>query len=173
MFDSSSEETFLRRLRNIDREVDNAVDSLLKTKNPAALDKINARLEDLQIERNNVEAELSKFRITKDVIPDREDLLEWLKSFQGDALDPVYQKRMIDTFINAIYLYDDKVVICFNLKGGKQVSGIEVLEHSEELDECSSSLLNGSPCWTRTNDPAVNSGCDANIKQCHSIPYSV
>lgn len=92
MFDSSSEETFLRRLRNIDREVDNAVDSLLKTKNPAALDKINARLEDLQIERNNVEAELSKFRITKDVIPDREDLLEWLKSFQGDALDPVYQK---------------------------------------------------------------------------------
>ena len=80
---------------------------------------------------------------------------------------------MIDTFINAIYLYDDKVVICFNLKGGKQVSGIEVLEHSEELDECSSSLLNGSPCWTRTNDPAVNSGCDANIKQCHSIPCSV
>ena len=29
------------------------------------------------------------------------------------------------------------------------------------------------PCWTRTNDPAVNSGCDANIKQCHSIPCSV
>ena len=34
-------------------------------------------------------------------------------------------------------------------------------------------LFPGSPCWTRTNDPAVNSGCDANIKQCHSIPCSV
>ena len=31
----------------------------------------------------------------------------------------------------------------------------------------------GSPCWTRTNDPAVNSVCDANIKQCHLIPCSV
>ena len=147
MFDSSGEEAFLRRLRSIDHEVDEAVDALLKTKNPAALDKINARLEDLQMERNNVEAELSKFRITKDVVPDRVDLIEWLKSFQGDALDPEYQKKMIDTFINAIYLYDDKVVICFNLKGGKQVSGIEELEHSDELDECSSSLLNGSPLY--------------------------
>ena len=38
---------------------------------------------------------------------------------------------------------------------------------------CKCKCFFGSPCWTRTNDPAVNSGCDANIKQCHSIPYSV
>ena len=34
-------------------------------------------------------------------------------------------------------------------------------------------LFLAPPCWTRTNDPAVNSGCDANIKQCHLIPCSV
>lgn len=147
LFESSGEDVILKRLRSIDHEVDDAVDALLKTKNPAAIDKINARLEKLQAERENAEIELAKFRITKNVIPDREDLIEWLKSFQGDALDPEYQKKMIDTFINAIYLYDDKVVICFNLKGGKQVSGIEELEHSDELDECSSSLLNGSPLY--------------------------
>lgn len=146
IFDGSGEDALQSRLKSIDREVDNAVDALLKTKNPAAIDKINARLEDLETEKNNVESELAKLRITKNVVPDREDLISWLKSFQGDALDLDYQKKMIDTFINAIYLYDDKVIICFNLKDGKQISEIEELEHSDELDECSSSLLNGYSC---------------------------
>ncbi len=157
LFDKSGEEAFLRRLRSIDRDVDKAVAALINTNNPAALDKINARLEGLEAEKKDVELELSKFRIAQQAIPDRDELLDWLKSFQGDSLDPAYQKKMIDTFINTIYLYDDKVVICFNLKGGKQISGIEELEPSDELDESSSSFFPGSPCWTRTNDPAVNS----------------
>lgn len=155
IFDGSGEDALQSRLKSIDREVDNAVDALLKTKNPAAIDKINARLEDLETEKNNVESELAKLRITKNVVPDREDLISWLKSFQGDALDLDYQKKMIDTFINAIYLYDDKVIICFNLKDGKQISEIEELEHSDELDECSSSLLNGSSIYKLSEQSAL------------------
>lgn len=39
----------------------------------------------------------------------------WLLSFRaGDADDPRVQRRMVNTFINAIYLYDDRLVIGFN-----------------------------------------------------------
>ena len=48
--------------------------------------------------------------------------------------------------------------------------GIYFVEKSTCKCKC---FFPGSPCWTRTNDPAVNSGCDANIKQYHSIPCSV
>ena len=48
--------------------------------------------------------------------------------------------------------------------------GIYFVKKSTCICKC---FFSGSPCWTRTNDPAVNSGCDANIKQCHLIPCSV
>ena len=43
-----------------------------------------------------------------------------------------FRRNIIDTFINAIYLYDDKVLIFYNIRGGKQVSYIDVLTAEEE-----------------------------------------
>ena len=64
----------------------------------------------------------------------------------------------IDTFINYVFLFDDKLTIYYNVKHGKQVSYIEALEDASETDSpCSDSCSTGSPCWARTNDPAVNS----------------
>ena len=47
-------------------------------------------------------------------------------------LDEDFQRRIIDVFINSVYVYDDKIVIYYNIKDGKQVSYIEMLESSDE-----------------------------------------
>ena len=48
----------------------------------------------------------------------------WLYKFrEGDAQDPEHRQRLVDSFINAIYLFDDHFVITFNYKeGSKTVS---------------------------------------------------
>ncbi len=43
-------------------------------------------------------------------------------------MDAEFQRRIIDVFINSVYLYDDKVVIFYNIQGGKQVFYMEIID---------------------------------------------
>ncbi len=75
------------------------------------------RLEELEnqkelLEISILQAELQKPRYTKELI------VKWINQFKyGDVNSREYQKRIIDTFINAIYLFDDKMVLTYNFKG--------------------------------------------------------
>ena len=56
---------------------------------------------------------------------------------------------LVDTFINSIYLYDDKVLITFNYKEGTQTISFEKVEESKAKGngsdfDCVTALLNGS-----------------------------
>ena len=43
----------------------------------------------------------------------------WLHKFRRlDVRQQSHRKMLIDTFVNAIYLYCDKLVLTFNYKGG-------------------------------------------------------
>lgn len=45
----------------------------------------------------------------------------WLHRFRKlDVTQKSHRKMLIDTFINAIFLYDDKMVITFNYKEGEK-----------------------------------------------------
>ena len=47
--------------------------------------------------------------------------LRWLLRFRKlDMTQPEQRQELVDTFINAIYLYDDKVLITFNYKEGTE-----------------------------------------------------
>ena len=41
-----------------------------------------------------------------------------------------HKKRMIDSFVNAIYRYDDKIVFTFNYKDGSKTITMEEIENS-------------------------------------------
>ena len=67
-----------------------------------------------------------------------------------------FREKIIDTFINSVYLWDDKVVIFYNLRGGKQVSAIEVIQEFEEESAPPESLSlepNGSPLASKDKHP--------------------
>ncbi len=52
-----------------------------------------------------------------------------MKQFcNGDPLDVDFRRRIIDVFINSVFLYDDKVIIYYNIQGGKQISFIEMID---------------------------------------------
>ena len=47
--------------------------------------------------------------------------MRWLLRFRKlDMTKPEQRQALVDTFINAIYLYDDKVLITFNYKEGTE-----------------------------------------------------
>lgn len=125
-------QAYEKQLNRIDTEISRLVDTLAVCP-AAARQPIFDKMEQLDTEKSATELDLAKLRISAKVQLTEEQIVEWLKQFcNGDALDIDFQKRIIDTFINSVYLYDDKVVIYYNIKGGKQVSYIDMLDSTEE-----------------------------------------
>ena len=106
----------------------------------------------MQIEARKQEAEesLINLRLAGKYQLKKEEVAAWLTSFcKGDLFDMEFRKRIIDVFINAIYLYDDKVVIYFNVRGGKQVSYMEMIDDTtdffDNITESSNFAHSGPP----------------------------
>lgn len=118
-----------KRLSTIDIEISNCADALIHTRSQAVMDKINEKAELLETQKQETEIELAKLKIAAEVALTVTEVKAWLQSFcKGDLFDDDFRRRIIDTFINAVYLYDDKIVIYFNIKGGKQISYMEMKE---------------------------------------------
>jgi len=138
-----------RRLVNIDIEINNCAEALINARSAAVIDKINNKADCLQLQKEDTEIELAKLKIACDISLTVEEVELWLQSFcDGDLMDLDFRKKIIDVFINSIYLYDDKVVIYYNVKDSRQISYMEMLADLDQLDDslkCSDSSVQGEP----------------------------
>jgi hypothetical protein len=121
-----------KRIAKLDRELDKAVKASIQ-----APDKGRQRyydmIEDMETQKLDVEVDLSRLRIAAGIRCEESHVLAWLKTYcKGDPHDADFQKYIIDTFINSVYVYDDKLVIYYNLKGGKQVSYMEMIDSTSD-----------------------------------------
>lgn len=67
--------------------------------------------------------------------------LFWLHRFRKlDVRQKAHRKMLIDTFINAIFLYDDKMVITFNHKEGMDTITFDDLKASSAAGKTGSDL---------------------------------
>lgn len=141
-FNTGQVEALEHRLRRIDADLNKLVDNLLDLPK-SAREKIVARMEQLDAEKAEAEADLAKARITAGLRITAGQVTAWLRSFQGgDLEDPSFREKIIDTFVNSVYLYDDKFVIFYNLRGG-QSSTVPAKEEVD--DECSDLEGDGVP----------------------------
>ena len=78
------------------------------------------RLEQLEETKRELEARIAEEKLAKPKIKE-EFIRFWLMRFRKlDMTQPEQRQALVDTFINAIYLYDDKVLITFNYKEGTE-----------------------------------------------------
>lgn len=78
------------------------------------------RLLELEAQERALSAQLVIARETAEDLLTREEIIAALELFQyGDVNDKDYQEALIDTFLVAAYVYDDKIRFVFNL-GNKQ-----------------------------------------------------
>ena len=85
------------------------------------------RLEELEEERRDLEGQIAREEIKKPLLT-KERIMYWLESFKrGDIEDVEYQRRIIDTLVNSVYVYDDgdkgrKLVLTFNISGNNTLT---------------------------------------------------
>ncbi len=147
LFNESGIKELEARLQAIDKELDSCANALIASSVPAVAAKINEKAENLQIQKEDLEIELAKAKISNRAELTDQDVLKYLNKFKGgDLFDEAYRREIIDTFINSVIVYDDKIIIYFNLKDGQQISFIEPPELNIDTTlECSDSLAKGEP----------------------------
>ena len=84
------------------------------------------KIETLETQKADIEMNLATLKIAAGHRYTKEQIAEWLKTFcSGDKLNVDIQKHIIDVLVNSVYVYDDKIIIYYNVKDGKQISYID------------------------------------------------
>ncbi len=101
------------------RETETAIQNMLNAIQQGILTKsTKARLEELEATKEELETRIACEKLAKPRIS-AEFMTFWLHRFRKlDVRQKSHRKMLIDTFVNAIFLYDDKMVITFNYKEG-------------------------------------------------------
>ncbi len=92
------------------------------------------RLIELEETQNGLELKIVKEELRRPPIT-KEGLTFWLKRFQQmDTEKKEHKQRLIDSFVNAVYLYDDKIVLTFNYKEANKT--VTLSEVNGSIIEC-------------------------------------
>ena len=89
------------------------------------------RLDELEARKEALNTSILEEELKKPVLT-REWMRFWLEKFRkGDMRDMEHQRQIIDTFVNSVYVFDDRVVLNFNFTDdSKTISREEVLGSS-------------------------------------------
>lgn len=136
-----------KRLSECKKEEENVLTAIKK----GILTKsTKSALEKLESEQEKLEEEISREKIRRPVLK-KEQIESWILRFAKTNLsDPTAKQRLIDAFVNSVFVYDDKVVILLNFKDGERTVNLDEIDSLTEKantpsSECSPSVKFGDP----------------------------
>ena len=126
------------------QEANTGIQNMLNAIQQGILTKsTKSRLEELEAVKEDLEARIASEKLFKPKL-NAEFVIFWLHRFRKlDVRQQSHRKMLIDTFVNAIYLYDDKMVLTFNYKDGTKDITFNDIKGSD-LD-CPGAPIKGNP----------------------------
>ena len=102
-------------------------------------------LKKLEDDAEDLRVSVETLRYSQSQLMDRDRVLFFLRRFtKGDRNDPLLRRHIIETFINAVYVFDDHLDLVINNCEGNQRFPLSDLPDYPP-DECSDSITNGVP----------------------------
>ena len=128
----SKENTILKALRKSLSDVETSINNMLDAIQMGVVtSSTKQRLEELERCKSDIEVSIMNEEIEHPALL-KEKIVFWISRFKYLDMDIEENRQyLIDTFVNSIYLYDDKLVITYNIKDGTRTITLEELENSE------------------------------------------
>ena len=99
-------------------------------------------LENLETQRDSLKASILQLQLERRKFT-KEEIVEWISKYKyGNINDLDYRKEIIDTFVNSVLVYDDKLVLTYNDKDGTGTLTLQEIESS-----LSSNLISMCPLY--------------------------
>lgn len=124
--ESSTLPILRKQLAEIEKGIDNLVNAIQAG---IITQSTKQRLEQLEAEKSEISVQILKEEISKPTVT-KEDIIFYLTKYRKLNMKQLdHRRRLIDSFVNAIYLFDDYLVITFNYKEGtKTITFAEIEE---------------------------------------------
>lgn len=125
------ENTTLPLLHKQYAEIQRGIDNILNAIQQGIITiSTKQRLEDLENQKNELSVQIIKEEMAKPTLT-KEQIIFWFHRFRKLNINKLeHRRRLINSFVNAIYLYDDKMIITFNYKNGTKTITFADLEKS-------------------------------------------
>jgi len=111
-----------KQLRDVNKSISNLVKAIEQGIFTRATKE---RMDELEADRVELETQLACEKLAKPKVT-REQATFWLMRFRVlDFTQKEHRQQLIDTFVNSVFLYDDRLLISFNFKDGTAVVGFD------------------------------------------------
>ncbi len=112
-----------KRINKLNKEIDKCFDILLKVDDDELIERAKQKSKDFGLQKNDLQKELRKLKLASQIKHTKKDFIKYLSTFiEEDSLSEKYKKRIITYFVNSVYVFDDKILIYFNMLGNKPLT---------------------------------------------------
>ena len=109
--------------------VDTSIDRLVSAIEAGAFnDRIKSRLDALNEQKAQITASIADLELASGFRLTRDHIAFFLRQFRdADLEDRACQKRLIQTFVNSVFVFDDKIEIVYNYTEGNNTVTLDIL----------------------------------------------
>ena len=122
MLVQTEESTILPVLRQQLAETERGIDNMLNAIQQGIItESTQRRLQELEDAKKQTELHILQEQLQNPIIP-REDITSWIYKFRELNMKSIKARRLlIDSFVNSVILYEDRILIVFNYKDGEEI----------------------------------------------------
>ena len=119
----NTDTSYTKSLQKALEETERAITNLLRAIEAGILNEsTKARMDELQEQKTELKMALASAKVKENMGLKKEHILFFLHQFTNMDYSAIEcQKRLIKTFLNSVFVYDDKVVLTFNYSGDNRV----------------------------------------------------
>ena len=130
--ESSKDSALLPKLSAQLADIQKRLANLLKAVEAGIFnDTTQQRMTELEQQKQKLDIEIAKEKLKKPNVS-REDIAGWLCHFRElDVKKEKHRRILIDSFVNAVYVYDDKITLTFNYREGTETISLAQVESSD------------------------------------------
>ena len=125
-----------KQLIKIEKDLDKCFELLFNASNDEMQKRMNDKANSLTIEKQDIQDEIRKLQLMQVVTYTKEDVKNILAEYlDGNINDKEYQRKIINKFVNSVYIYDDKIAIYYNLFNTHKFTYTEALDNIAENEK--------------------------------------
>ena len=127
--------------------VDTSIDRLVSAIEAGAFnDRIKSRLDALNEQKAQITASIADLELASGFRLTRDHIAFFLRQFRdADLEDRACQKRLIQTFVNSVFVFDDRIEIVYNYTEGNNTVTLDILTAETDGGE----FVHSTECSTR------------------------
>lgn len=124
-----------RLVKKLDRDITKYTESLPELPK-SAWAIVGQKIEEATTRKADIEIDLAKLRIANEIRYTEEDVIAWLQTFRkGNLDDAAFRRQLIDVFVNTVYLYNDYIIIFYNISAEQPTFPPEINTNSPEKQQ--------------------------------------